>query len=478
MRNLIGRAAEIKELQRCVSSSRSEFVVVYGRRRVGKTYLVDSFFDCKYDFSYVGGHRLSKDKQLRGFARALKKTAKLDSQPRFKNWDDAFDALEEYLESLPSGRKKIVFIDEMPWIDTPQSDFVESLESFWNGWGARRDDIVFIATGSASSWMMDKIVENPGGLHARITSNIYVRPFTLKEVEEYLRSRGINWDRYQILQTYMVFGGVPFYLSLIDSNSSLVDNVNRLFFAKNGELRVEFDELYNAIFSNAGRYVDIVSLLNANHNGLTFEQIRRKTGVEGSRLTTILKNLQRCDFVISYRQFGNLTRGAIYRLSDFYTLFYYKFVHNNDSKDEQWWTRNFNSRSAESWQGYAFELICLTHIAQIRRSLGIDGISTNASSWRYVPLKSDDIASGAQIDLVIERADHNINLCEMKFCKTKYTISKDYENQVRRRIQLFKEKTMTNSSLISTFVTTYGITEGIHNSVVDVDLSSDILFES
>jgi len=478
MQKIIGRETELNELQRCVDSDRSEFVIVYGRRRVGKTFLVDSFFEGKYDFSFVGGHRLSKEKQLGNFAKALKKYAKLDKQPKLKHWDEAFDALEDYLESLPADRRKTVFIDEMPWIDTPQSEFVDALETFWNSWGARRQDIVFVASGSASSWMMDKLVENPGGLHGRVTNNIYVRPFTLKETEEYLISRNIVWDRYHILQLYMVMGGIPFYLSLLDPKETLPGNIDRLFFRQNSALRVEFDELYNAIFNRADRYIEIVELLYRNKQGLTYTEIQNATKMDGESLSRVLKNLVRCDFVISFQQYKNKTKGTIFRLLDFYSLFYYKFVCGNDSKDEQWWTHNFNSHSVESWQGLSFELVCMTHIPQIRQALGISGMSTSASSWRYIADKINPVENdkGAQIDLVIERADHFVHLCEMKFSTTPYTLTSDYARKIRYRTALFKEMTKSTSSPLCTFVTTFGVNRGIHYSVVNNELQSDDLF--
>ena len=475
MRKIIGREQEMAELRRCLESDRSEFVIVYGRRRVGKTFLVDSFFDGKYDFSFVGGNRLTKEKQLRGFAKSLKKADGMASMPKFNDWNEAFDALEEYLESLDADRKKVVFIDEMPWIDTPKSEFVEALESFWNAWGARRSDILFIASGSASSWMMDKLVDNPGGLHARITNNIYVRPFNLAETEEYLRSRRIVWDRYQILKLYMIFGGIPFYLSLLDPSKSMIENVDRMFFRKNGEMRVEFDELYNAIFSNSGSYLEVVEALYKNKSGMTYSQISNAVKIGGAKLSKILKNLERCDFILSYSQFGNKTRGTIYRLTDFYTLFYYKFVASADTKDEQWWQHNYNSRSVESWQGMSFELVCMTHLSQIKQRLGISGISTSVSSWRF---KSEEGSAerGCQIDMVIDRGDHSINLCEMKFCQSRFTISSDYEKSVRERMQMFKEKTGTRKSLFCTFVTTFGVADGAHHGVVDSEVVADDLF--
>ncbi len=474
---IIGREKEKEAINRCMNSARSEFVIVYGRRRVGKTFLVDNYFQGKYDFTFVGGHRLTKAKQLRAFAKALKKAAGLERQPKFADWMDAFDALEEYLESLPAERKKVVFIDEMPWIDTPQSEFVEALECFWNGWGARRRDIVFIASGSASSWMMDKLVENPGGLHARITCNIYVRPFTLKETKEYLLSQGMILDDYQILQLYMILGGVPFYLSLLDPSKSILSNIDRLFFRKNGELRTEFDELYNAIFNKSDKYLEVVELLNKHKEGLTYNQIQKATKQDGNRLTTIIRNLERCDFIVSYVQFGNKVRGTIYRLIDFYTLFYYKFIGRQNSKDERWWTNNYDSRSVMSWQGVSFELVCLTHLQQIKQALGISGISTSASAWRYTASKENSEDNGAQIDLVIDRGDHTINLCEIKFSTGQYIVSEEYEKHIRHRIMLFREKTRTTKALVPTFVTTFGVANGIHRSIVGKEVVAKDLFE-
>lgn len=476
MQKIIGRENEMAELRRCVESDRSEFVIVYGRRRVGKTFLVDSFFNRNYDFSYVGGHKLSKEKQLRGFAKALKQAAGLEAMPKFADWSDAFDALEEYIDTLPKNRKKIIFIDEMPWIDTPQSEFVEGLETFWNGWGARRDDIVFIASGSASSWMMDKLVDNPGGLHARITNHIYVRPFTLEQTREYLHSRKIIWDTYQILQLYMIMGGVPFYLSLLNPKESMAENIDRLFFRKNGVLRAEFDELYNAIFTNSKRYLDVVNLLYNNKDGYTYTEVSKALKIEGDRLTIILKNLERCDFIISYTQYGNKSKGTIYRLVDFYTLFYYKFLRENDGKDELWWTHNITGKSLESWQGRSFELVCLTHLPQIKKALGIEGIATSASSWRYYGNKESG-KKGAQIDLVIDRADHLINLCEIKFSKTRYLITGDYHNRLLERKLLFGDLDTSSKGLVSTFITTYGVAEGIHRSIVDNEITAEQLFE-
>ena len=477
--NIIGRERELAELQRSMDSDRSEFVIVYGRRRVGKTFLVDNFFHYEYDFSYVGGHRLPKNKQLRNFAKALKKYANMSKQPKFADWDDAFDALESFLDTLPSEKRKVVFFDEMPWIDTPHSEFVDALEMFWNGWASRRNDIVFVASGSSTSWMVDKLVDNQGGLHGRITNNIYVRPFTLHEVELYLQSRGAAWDRYQILQAYMTIGGIPFYYSLLNVKESLVQNIDRLFFRKNGELQTEFEELYTALFSNSEKYTAVVKLLNGKREGMTREEIMSATKMDSTMLTKVLRNLERCDFVIRYSQFGNKKKGSIFRLVDFYTLFYYRFLEKFNSQDEQWWSHNFQSHAVESWQGLAFELLCLMHLNQIKAKLGISGIATEASSWRYMPGKdkaAENVEKGAQIDLLIDRADRTINLCEMKFSTTPFRISDAYEQSLRARMEVFRTQVKTTKSLVNTFVTTFGVADGVHRSIVHSEVTMDDLF--
>jgi len=476
---LVARDKECAMLRDCMNSDRSEFVIVYGRRRVGKTFLIEQFFGGHYDFSYVGAHRAPQRTQLRNFAKAMKQCAALGAMPRYADWFDAFDALEEHLANQPADRKKVVFFDEMPWIDTQKSDFVLALENFWNGWASRRTDIVFVASGSATSWMMDKLVENQGGLHARITANLYIRPFTLRETEEYLLRHGCNWDRYQVAQCYMLFGGVPFYLSLLKPQESLVQNVDRLCFQPYATLRTEFDELYNALFKNTNRYIGVVKALSQHKKGMTRNEIKTATGMDGTMLTHVLRNLERCDFIAKMARFPNKTTNAIYRLVDFYTLFYYKFLENDLSGDDAWWSHHFQSHSVEAWMGRAFELLCLRHTAQIKTALGISGIATEVSAWRHVGNKSSDNPAereGAQVDLVIDRADRLVHLCEMKFSIGPYELTSAYAERLRTRAALFRETTKCRKGLVNTFVTTFGVANGKHKSIVDSEVTLDQLF--
>ena len=444
-----------------------------GRRRVGKTFLVRKFFDDKYTFHYVGAHRQPKNLQLQNFSEALANYSGGETRP-IESWHDAFLRLEEYLEVCADSRK-IIFFDEMPWMDSQGGEFVDELEYFWANWVQNRDDIVFIACGSATSWMKEKLEDNQGGLHNRMTHKIYLRPFFLSECKAYLAHRGFDWSDYQILQCYMIFGGVPYYLSLLRPNLSLPENVDSLIFRRGGDLANEMNELYNALFKNADRYMSVVKLLATKRQGFLRSEIEQATGFSGGGLSKMLDNLERCDFVVSYAQFGNRNKLTLYRLSDFYTLFYFRFVEGNRSRDEQYWLHHYTDRSVESWEGFTFEEVCLRHLAQIKHGLGISGMATKASSWRYVPGKGVD-GKGAQIDLVIKRSDKIIHLVEMKFAESKYSITKDYANRLQERKALFMEQTKIVRGAVLTFVTPSGIAQNSNSGIVHSQITSKDLF--
>lgn len=470
---LIARKREINELERLYRSGRSEFVIVYGRRRIGKTFLVNQLFQDRLTFSYVGARKQSSTMQLQRFARQLQEFSGSAYAPALNSWEEAFEELKALIKLRPVDERKVIFFDEMPWIDNPRSSFVDALEYFWNAWAAQRDDILFIACGSATSWMVNKLVKNQGGLHNRITAQIYLRPFCLVECEEYLHEHGCRWDRYSILQCYMALGGVPFYLSLLNPHESLAQNIDRLFFQKNAALREEFDELFNALFSQADKYIDVVKTLASKREGMTRAEIINNTKLSGGGLTKILDNLERCDFIETYSRYKSSIRNAIYRVSDPYTLFYFKFVHNNYSKDEHYWTININSPSVRAWQGFSFEMICMSHLLQIKKKLGISGIGTHTCSWRQLGGEKD----GAQIDLLIDRDDRIINICEMKFSEKPYSITKEYASKLRLKMAIFSEATHNRKSLVLTMVTTYGVLPGIHSGIVMSEVMMDDLFE-
>ncbi len=471
---LIGREQEVSEIQQCIKSNKSEFVVIYGRRRVGKTFLVKKHFNGKFDFYFVGASRMTSRQQLETFASSLSKY----SGSRIKtpqNWKDAFDLLSQHLETIDEKRKKIIFIDEMPWIDRKQSDFLMALEHFWNDWVAMRDDIVLIACGSATSWMINNLIKNRGGLHNRITRRIYLHPFNLHETELYLKYRDFTWDRIQIMQCYMTIGGVPYYLSLLDNRLSLPQNIDNLFFRQGALLQNEFEDLYNALFSSADKYINIVKALSQKQKGLTRDEIIAATNYQGGSLTTILNNLENCDFIETYNQYGNEKKNTIYKIVDFFTLFYFKYIDGNRSKDEEFWMHNFRNQSVAAWQGMSFELLCRCHLRQIKHGLGISGIATKTSSWKYIPPQGSD-EQGTQIDMVIERVDKMIHLCEMKFRDKRFAIDKAYADTLNNREEIFKEKTNTNYQVVNTIVTPIGLTDSKYNHLINSVVTAEDLF--
>ncbi len=469
---LIARNREIEELGRLYKSKRSEFVIVYGRRRIGKTFLVNQVFQERFTFTYVGARKQPQRVQLQRFARQLQDLSGSPYCPTLNSWEEAFEELKALIKTKPVDERKVIFFDEMPWIDTPRSNFVDALEYFWNAWAAQRSDILFIACGSATSWMVNKLVKNQGGLHNRITAQIYLRPFNLGECEEFLHEYGCRWDRYTILQCYMALGGVPFYLSLLSPSESLTQNIDRLFFQKNAAMKEEFDELFSALFSHADKYINVVMALASKREGMIRAEIIEKTKLSGGGLSKILDNLERCDFIETYSKFKSTVRNTVYRISDPYTLFYFKFVHNNRSKDEHYWSSNINTPMIRSWQGFSFETICLSHLAQIKKALGISGISSKSCSWR----KQGGVNDGAQIDLLIDRSDRVINVCEMKFSEKPYSITKAYADNLRMKMAIFADATQVRKSLALTMVTTYGVLPGIHAGIVQNEVTMDDLF--
>ena len=471
MKALIGRHQEIKDLDRCMQSDRSEFVILYGRRRVGKTFLINQYFDNKFTFRFVGTRNSDRVVQLQNFANTLKEFSNSVFVPEIKDWFDAFHKLEEYLRSVKTKKKKVVFFDEMPWMDTPKSGFVSALEYFWNSWAAHTEDIVFIACGSATSWIVEKIIKNRGGLYCRATAHLYLRPFTLAETEQLCNAAGFNWDRFQIAQAYMILGGVPYYYTLLNKKLSLAQNIDNLFFSsKNAPLRVEFTELFASLFDNYEKYLDVIDVLSERREGFTRSELSQRTSIVGTGLTTILENLERCDFIVGYSGFKGGKYNMIYRLCDFYTLFYYHFAEKHKYKDTAFWEKSSDKPVVTSWQGFSFELVCLLHLKQIKKALGISGIATSSSTWR-----SKDRTS--QVDLVIERADRLVNLVEIKFSKNQYVITNDYDLKLRNRMGQFQNETKTKYGVNYIFITTYGVSNAYGYSIVGADIKLDDLFE-
>lgn len=475
---IIGRKYEYDLLEQSMHSSESELVIIYGRRRVGKTFLVNSFFNNNYTFKLTGVYKQPTNVQLERFAAAMEEYSNHTTDAP-SNWFRAFDILKDYLKSINSNEKKVIFIDEMPWLDTQQSAFVSAFESFWNGWASAEGDILLIVCGSATSWITNKLLGNKGGLFNRCSYRMFIQPFTLHETEEYLLSRGFNWSRYDIAECYMIMGGIPFYLKQLQKQWSYTQNIDNIFFKKKGLLWDEFDHLYNTLFQQAESHVAVVEALSKKRMGLTRNEIIEEAKLHNNgNLSKILKDLIDNGFVSPYTYYGSKKRDTMYRLCDLYSLFYFSYIKDHYESDPHFWSRSIDHPSRRAWAGYTFEQLCLNHIEEIRKAIGISAVQCNMSSWFSRGKKEDGKTTrGAQIDLLIERRDHVINLCEIKFSLNQYEIDKDYDEKLRNKIETFRRESKTTKAIQAVMITTYGIKKNMYSNRIQSEVILDDLFE-
>ncbi|MBO4773005.1 MAG: ATP-binding protein [Bacteroidales bacterium] len=471
---IIGRKRERKMLMSLLKSDKSEFVAVYGRRRVGKTYMIREVFDYQFTFHHTGLQSGSKSVQLAEFTKSLMAYG-LKKVETPDNWRDAFTLLARLLSSKKEG-KKVVFIDELPWMDTPCSKFINALEHFWNSWATMRKDVIFIVCGSATSWIVSNIVMNYGGLHNRLTRHIYVEPFSLHECEQYAYARGLGMNRRNIIETYMILGGIPYYWDYLQKELSWAQNIDNLFFSRKAALGREYNALYASLFRRPDDYIKVINALGTKKIGMTRSEIIEYTGVnQGGRLTKILDELEQCDFIRAYTSIGKTVKDTVYQLIDNFTLFYFKFMEHKSTFGKNYWSSIHRKPQYNAWSGLAFERVCLQHVEQIKKALGISGVTSSVYSWVYRPKNPGEI--GVQIDLLIDRDDDVINLCEMKFSDSLYTITKDYDTELRRKSSVFASQTGTNKAVRTVMVTTYGIATNQWSNAVMNQVVLDDLFE-
>lgn len=470
---LIGRKKEIQELREAYESDESKFVAVFGRRRIGKTYLVREVFQNKFAFTYSGMAKATTKEQLQRFYLSLKEYGyKNGSYP--SNWIEVFYMLEQYLKELPEG-KKVVFLDELPWMDAPKSSFMAAFENFWNGWASARNDILLIVCGSATSWMVKKILKNRGGLYNRLNNQIHLQPFSLHECELYARNNGLPMERAEIMEAFMIFGGIPFYWSLLNKSLSLPQNIDALFFGRNPKLSNEFRELYSSLFKQPEAYINIITALAKKKIGMTRDEIIDSANlITNGQLTKYLEDLQNCGFIRKYQAIGSKTKNAVYQLIDNFTLFYFKFMEGRNNTDTHYWSKIQTTAIFHAWSGLAFERVCLLHSEQIKKALGISGVITNECSWRT---SATEEHSGAQIDLLIERSDKMISLCEIKYSEGPYAIDKKYMENLRTKAALFRQLTKTRKGISLTMITSCGLVKNSYSmNNIHSQLTADDLF--
>ena len=471
---IIGRKLEKDCLRQCLISKRPEFIAVYGRRRVGKTYLIREYFNKQFAF-YATGLTDEKTKgQLRGFAASLSEYGDEDKSIP-KDWFEAFARLKKILESEevyrePINNKRVIFLDELPWMDTARSDFKSALDYFWNSWASAQEDIVLIVCGSATSWIISNLLTSKKGFHNRVTRRIHLAPFSLKECEELFEFNDVVMSRKQMIESYMIFGGVPHYLNLLDPRLSLAQNVNELCFKEYGYLHDEYHNLFYSLYDKPEKHMAIIEALARHRDGMTRSELAGEKEVGGgSVLTKNLRELEECGFIRKFGSFRKAESTALYQLIDPFTLFSIRFIQN---KSFDSWNEYINSPGYNSWRGGAFEIVCINHIRQIKAVLGISGIETNEFSWR-----SREAERTAQVDLVISRKDGVINLCEMKYTNAEYALDAAEHDKILRRLAQFQQETGTQDAIHVTLICGNGYRQSKYSGIAQNVITGEELFE-
>ena len=468
MDKIIGRDTELAKLAKFSQSGKSEFIALYGRRRVGKTSLIRYFFKDKFDFFASGVLEGDKADQKNAFLSALDKYGYEGPKPN--NWNEAFKALGTIIEKNKRKKRCVIFIDEISCFDYEYSNFVKELGIFWNNIASWSDNIFLIICGSATSWMIRNVIDNRGGLHRRTTHEMHLRPFSLYQSELYFKAKRFKWDRMTILQVYAALGGVPYYFSLLDPSKSAAENIDTLFFSTDAEFKDEFRRLYKSMYRNPEKYMDIIKLLAKSREGMTRKEIATALKISsGEDLTNMLKDLVYCDLIIQYSNCGKKNSG-IYRLVDFFTIFYLTFC-DSTVTDRAYWRHTLNTPTQNTWYGLAFERICMFHIWEIIQSLHLDTMLTNYYAWRNKPGKP-----AGQIDMVIDRADGITDICEMKYSRYEYTQDAEESRKLERRIKAFQEENKDRESIRTILITTKGLTQGEHSDDFSKTLTMKDLF--
>ena len=472
MINFIGRKSEIEILEKIKNSNRAEFVAIYGRRRVGKTYLIKQFFEENFTFYLTGMADATNSLQIGNFISAYRQFSNLENSEFPKDWFEAFGLLRKLIDSKGS-ELSVVFLDEMPWLDTPRSNFVMALEHFWNSYGSSKTNFKLVTCGSAASWMINKLINNHGGLHNRVTKRLHIQPFTLKETELFFQSKNIPLEHYQIAELYLTLGGIPFYLEEIENGLSVAQNIDKLFFSTTGLLKNEYQNLFKSLFKDAESHEAIINALATKSKGLLRDEIIKLAKISnGGNTSKVLEELEYSGFIRRFQPFNGKLRNSLYQIIDPFVLFYHQFMKDSKAEGEGIWISLANSPNYRTWSGYAFENICLLHISAIKRALGINGIYSENSAWR-----SNNKEENAQIDLLIDRKDNVISVCEMKFSNEEFIITKDYAEKLRKKLSVFRSESKSKKSLFLTFITTYGVQKNTHFlSLVQNSLTLEDLF--
>ncbi len=476
MNDIIGREVEKQLLSQIEKSGEAELVVVYGRRRVGKTYLIRTYFQKQMAFELSGVHDANLQQQLENFSAALSKASGSLPLASPANWYNAFAMLQAYLEPVVKKKRSVIFIDEFPWLCTSRSGFMQAFEHFWNVWASRQPNLIVVICGSAAAWMIQHIINSRGGLHNRLTRRIRLLPFTLGETEAFFAARKVNLDQYQILQLYMAMGGIPQYLKEVKTGESAMQAIDHSCFTKDGLLHDEFKNLFYSLFDKPALHIEVVRALAKKGMGLTRNEIIAACKfTSGGGTSKILDELSESGFITPYIPFGKKAKDSIYKLTDEYSAFYIKFIEGSRPAGSGTWLKFSTGQAWKSWSGNAFESICMKHELQIKRALGIEGVYTETSVWRHHPVGNEQ---GTQIDLLIDRQDRCINVCEMKFSIAGFELTKSYAAELQTKLNAFRDHTKTRKTLFLTMITTHGVKNAAqYTGLVQSEVTMAALFK-
>jgi len=483
---IIGRKYEQEKLEKAYNSVRAEFIAVFGRRRVGKTFLIRNFFSKKSGifFQITGIHEAKAEIQIKEFTKEIGNiffSSHVKLEPP-KNWMAVFELLTETLQKQDSRKKIVLFFDELPWMAIRSSQLIQALEYYWNRFWVSMPNIKVVICGSATSWIINNIIKNKGGLHNRVTLRLPIEPFTLSETKAFLEYEGVKYDNYQTLQLYMCIGGIPYYLTMLDKGLSAIQNINRVCFQKKGSLLDEYNILFASLFKDSEPYEKIIRIIASKREGVGREYIEHAVKYKGGNLTKRLIELEQIGFITSFMQWGRTKKGIYYKIIDEYILFYLTWIAPGSKTritkeiTSKYWEEISQTQPWKSWAGYAFEAVCFKHINSIRKTLHVpDG--AEAYTWKHLPGKNATNQQGAQIDLVFDRSDNIVNICEIKYSKTPYIIDKNYAKVLLNKVQAYRDVTKTTKLIFISLITTFGLKQTVNSEkIITSTVQLDELF--
>ena len=468
----VGRKKELSLLEESYLSSKSEIFTVYGRRRIGKSTLIEIFARQKPNFfSFEGIEGQNSSFQIKHFTEMLKKQLQdpLLSSIQFQSWDAVFTYVSERLMTKTRPNEKIIFfLDEIQWMAAGRSSFISLLKYYWDNYW-KKSNVLMILCGSIASFMVNKVVHSKA-LYGRIDHEILLKGLHPFEAKAFFADKHKSTE--EILKYYLILGTIPKYLEYINPSRSFQWNMNKLFFSSHGSMINEIKKIFYSQFKESTIYFDIVKLLKSGPLALS-EICTRLKIKSGGGLKRYLTNLENAEIIRSHVPFNRKANSRLkkYVLSDEYLNFYFKYLEPNlriieESESEKLF-ETLTKNSFDVWLGFAFEKFCIKHNSWLADLMGFKDDVLIASP--YFERKDQRF----QIDLVYLRADKVITICEIKH-HTKPLSSKQI-GEMQRKLQCLK---IPNGYSIETaLISLYGPDKALNDSnYFDHYVSMDAIF--